>query len=208
MQSEPTRLAVLLSGGGRTLLNIHDRILDGALNAAIEVVISSRGDVAGVERSRARGLRTVVVERRAHDEAGFQVALTEAVGEVDLVCMAGFLSLWRIPQAMEGRVINIHPALLPDFGGKGMYGARVHEAVIAVGAVESGCTVHFCDNVYDHGPTILQRKVRVLPADSPDDLAARVFQQECIAYPEAIGLFCEGRIVLDDRQVKISKRST
>jgi folate-dependent phosphoribosylglycinamide formyltransferase PurN len=100
--------------------------------------------------------------------------------------MAGFLSLWRIPEAFLGRVINIHPALLPEFGGREMYGRRVHEAVLAAGKTVSGCTVHYCDNEYDHGPVILQRQVPVLPTDTADDLAARVFAEECIAYPEAI----------------------
>jgi folate-dependent phosphoribosylglycinamide formyltransferase PurN len=117
--------------------------------------------------------------------------------------MAGFLSLWRIPEDRFGWVINIHPALLPDFGGKGMYGHRVHEAVLAAGRTESGCTVHFCDNEYDHGPIILQRKVRIKPNDTADTLAARVFEQECVAYPEAVRLFCEDRIRLEGRRVTI-----
>jgi phosphoribosylglycinamide formyltransferase-1 len=100
--------------------------------------------------------------------------------------MAGFLSLWTIPPDLAGRVLNIHPALLPKFGGKGMHGHHVHEAVLAAHETESGCTVHYADNTYDTGPIILQRKVPVLPADTPDSLAARVFEQECLAYPEAI----------------------
>ena len=102
------------------------------------------------------------------------------------MCMAGFSCLWRIPPGFEGRVINIHPALLPDFGGRGYYGLRVHEAVLAAGCKTSGCTVHYCDNEYDHGPTILQRTVPVLSDDTPDTLADRVFREERIAYPEAI----------------------
>ena len=100
--------------------------------------------------------------------------------------MAGFSCLWRIPLGFEGRVINIHPAMLPEFGGRGYYGRRVHEAVLAAGRTTSGCTVHYCDNEYDHGATILQRTVPVLPDDTPDTLADRVFREECIAYPEAI----------------------
>ena len=120
--------------------------------------------------------------------------------------MAGFLSLWRIPEQHRSRVINIHPALLPEFGGWGMYGHRVHEAVLAAGKTESGCTVHFCDNEYDHGPIILQRKVPVMPNDSPADLGARVFEQECIAYPEVIQLFSENRIRLEGDRVTIQRR--
>jgi len=183
------------------LLNIHDGIEAGALHARIGVVVCSRPSAAGVERARARGLPTQVIERAGLNEAAFQRRLTEAVAGADLVCMAGFLSLWRIPQDYLGRVINIHPALLPDFGGPGMYGHRVHAAVIAACRTESGCTVHFCDNQYDHGPIILQRRVPVLTTDTPDTLAARVFEQECIAYPQVIELFCEDRIRLEGENV-------
>jgi folate-dependent phosphoribosylglycinamide formyltransferase PurN len=128
----------------------------------------------------------------------FHERISNTVESADLVCLAGFLFLWRIPEPFIGRVINIHPALLPEFGGKGMYGHHVHEAVLTAGRKESGCTVHFCDNQYDHGPIILQRRVPVLPGDTPDILAARVFEQECIAYPQAVQLIAEGRVRLED----------
>ena len=191
------RLAILISGGGRTLVNLQQLIDEGLLDAQIDVVISSRGDVAGVERARKLGLRTVVVERRGQTTELFSRRITEVVGEVDLVGMAGFLAFWRIPDEFLGRVINIHPALLPDFGGKGMYGHYVHEAVLAAGRTESGCTVHYCDNHYDHGPIIVQRKVPVLPEDTPDTLADRVFEQECLAYPEAIQMIADGQVRLE-----------
>jgi folate-dependent phosphoribosylglycinamide formyltransferase PurN len=108
------------------------------------------------------------------------------VAGADLVVMAGFLSFWRVPPEFDGRVINIHPALLPDFGGKGMYGSRVHEAVLRSGRTESGCTVHFCNNEYDGGPILIQRRVPVLTGDTVETLAGRVFEQECEALPEAI----------------------
>jgi formyltetrahydrofolate-dependent phosphoribosylglycinamide formyltransferase len=200
----PLRLAVLISGGGRTLLNLQRRIEDGSLRAVIATVVSSREDVAGVERSCEAGLPTLVIERRGLTSDAFQRELTHAVAGADLVCMAGFLSLWRIPDEFYGRVINIHPALLPEFGGAGMYGRRVHEAVLAAGKTISGCTVHFCDNQYDHGPIILQRTVPVLPDDTADTLAGRVFEQECIAYPEAIRLFADGRITLHAGAVRLS----
>jgi len=187
------RLAVLISGGGRSLLNLKRRIDEGRLSASIDVVVSSRGDVPGVERARAAGLPVVVVERKLLSPAEFQETITHAVAGVDLVVMAGFLSMWNIPHEFEGRVINIHPALLPDFGGKGMYGSRVHEAVLRSGRTESGCTVHYCDNRYDRGPIILQRKVPVLPGDTVDTLAARVFEQECKALPDAIQRIAEGQ---------------
>ena len=188
------KLAALISGGGRTVLNLHECIRNGTLDAEISVVISSRGDAKGVERARAAGLNTVVVERRMLDDDAFQKELSHAVGDPGLVCMAGFLSLWRIPESLAGKVINIHPALLPDFGGKGMFGRRVHEAVIKAGRVVSGCTVHFCDNEYDHGPIILQRQVALKPGETVDSLAARVFDEECVAYPEAIRMIDDGRV--------------
>jgi len=197
------QLAVLISGGGRSLMNLHDRIAQGTLAASIRIVVSSRGDAPGVARARAAGLPIVVVERKTLSPDIFQERITEAVRGADLICMAGFLSLWRIPEELHGRVINIHPALLPDFGGPGMYGERVHRAVLRAGRTESGCTVHFCDNEYDHGPIIIQRRVPVVPGDTPDTLAARVFEQECIALPEAIQLFAEGRIRLDGRTCTI-----
>lgn len=193
----------MISGGGRTVLNLQDHIESGELYARIDVVISSRGDAPGVLRARDHGLPTIVIERSAMSEDEFQRRLTEAVGDVDLVCLSGFLSLWRFPEAMYGRVINIHPALLPEFGGPGMYGRRVHEAVLAAGRTESGCTVHVCDDKYDHGPVILQRRVPVLENDTPETLAARVFEQECLAYPQAVGMFCDGRIQVSGRQVLI-----
>lgn len=201
--SRTLRIAAMISGGGRTVLNLQDHIESGEVDARIDVVVSSRADAPGVQRAQERGLSTVIVERGALPENEFHNRLTDAVGDVDLVCLAGFLSLWRFPAAMYGRVINIHPALLPEFGGPGMYGRRVHEAVLAAGRTESGCTVHVCDDQYDHGPVILQRRVPVLEDDTPETLAARVFEQECLAYPQAVGMFCDGRIQVSGRQVLI-----
>src|SRR5207245_10586693 len=121
----------------------------------------------------------------------------------DLVCLGGFLQLVRVPEDFLGRVMNIHPALIPAFCGKGFYGHRVHEAVLAYGAKVSGCTVHFADNVYDHGPIVLQRTVAVLEDDTADSLAARVFEQECEAYPAAVQLFSEGRLKIEGRRVRV-----
>jgi folate-dependent phosphoribosylglycinamide formyltransferase PurN len=120
-----------------------------------------------------------------------------------LVCLAGFLQLLPVPEDFAGRVMNIHPALIPAFCGQGFYGHHVHEAALAYGVKVSGCTVHFADNVFDHGPIILQRAVPVLDGDTAETLAARVFDQECEAYPEAIRLFAEGRLHIDGRSVRI-----
>ena len=121
----------------------------------------------------------------------------------ELVCLAGFLQLVQVPDDFRGRVMNIHPALIPAFCGKGFYGHHVHEAVLAYGAKVSGCTVHFVDNEYDHGPIILQRAVDVLDDDTSESLAARVFVEECEAYPEAIRLFAEEKLRIDGRRVRI-----
>ena len=202
------RLGVLISGGGRTLVNLYDRIADGSLPARIDVVVSTRSDAPGVIRARERHLPVTIIDPREYRNAdgGADVAfhgdVYEAVKAVDLVCMAGCLSLWRFPDSLAGRVINIHPALLPEFGGRGMFGLRVHEAVLAAGKTVSGCTVHICDNEYDHGPILLQRKVPVHPNDTPESLAQRVFEQECMAYPEAVQLFADGRVHFSGGQVE------
>jgi phosphoribosylglycinamide formyltransferase 1 len=190
------RLACLISGGGRTMSNLADRIADGSLPASIELVIASRAGAPGVERARMRGFDTHVVLRRdfASDQALHdRISGLLRVKEIDLVCLCGYLRWLRIEPDFRHRVINIHPALLPDFGGTGMYGERVHKAVLAAGHRVSGCTVHFVDDRYDHGPTILQRTCPVLPGDDAHALAARVFEQECIAYPEAIRMLAAQR---------------
>lgn len=193
VDSNPLRLGVLLSGGGRTLLNIHDQIEEGRLHAQITCVISSRPDAQGVKRADRLGLAVHVVSHKETPTPEFHARIGRLLRDahVDLVCLAGFCVLWQIPPDFTGKVLNVHPALLPDFGGQGFYGRKVHEAVLAAGKTISGCTVHFCDNQYDHGPILLQKEVPVLPKDTPDSLADRVFAQECIAYPEAIARFAE-----------------
>jgi len=192
------RIGVLLSGGGRTLVNIMEHINSGSLGAEIVVVIASR-QCKGIQRSKDAGLDVHLVPYKDYGEGRlgeYSQKITSLLdtAEVDLVVLAGFLSMWTIPQKYESRVINIHPALLPKFGGQGMFGHHVHEAVISAGETESGCTVHFVTNEYDEGPIILQRKVQVKSGDTPDDLAARVFEQECLALPEALQLFASGKL--------------
>lgn len=190
--SSRLNLAVLVSGSGRTLQNFIDEIAAGRLDARISIVVASAPRLGGIDRARDAGIPVAVVERKSHATVTeFGDAVTAAVelrGAPDLVLLAGFLHLWRFPARYEGRVLNIHPALLPDFGGKGMYGHRVHEAVLKAGAKESGCTVHVCDHEYDRGRILVQKRVKVLPGDTPEALAARVFEQECVAYPEAVRL--------------------
>jgi len=204
---KPVRLGVLISGGGTTLMNILDYIRKGKLNAEIAVVISSRSTVAGVEKARAAGLDVEIIRKRDFsdiDEFSRRIKDILVAANVDLVVQAGWLCLWKIPPCYENRVMNIHPALLPSFGGKGMWGHNVHEAVLAAGCKVSGCTVHFCTNEYDKGPIIVQRCCEVMDEDTPETLAARVFEQECIAYPQAIRLFQEGRLHVRDGKVVTS----
>ncbi|HJZ60025.1 MAG TPA: phosphoribosylglycinamide formyltransferase [Gemmataceae bacterium] len=215
----PIRLVALISGGGTTLQNLIDRIADGRLAAEIVGVVSSRADVFGVERAKKAGLPVVVVsranpgresggdsEKPPDSRPGFARRVWAAVRSFhpDLVCFAGWLHLVPIPEEFRHRVLNIHPALLPAFGGKGMYGHHVHEAVLASGAKVSGCTVHFADDTYDAGPILVQKCVPVKEGDDPDTLAARVFQAECEAYPEAIELIAAGRVSVQGRRVIIS----
>jgi formyltetrahydrofolate-dependent phosphoribosylglycinamide formyltransferase len=200
------RVAVLLSAGGTTLQNLLDRIADGRLRAEIGLVVSSRGDAYGLTRAERAGVPTAVVERKKFaSRADFSERIFDLCRQAraELVCLAGFLQLLHIPDDFQGRVLNIHPSLIPAFCGKGYYGHHVHEAALAYGVKVSGCTVHFADNVYDHGPIVLQRVVPVREDDTPDTLAARVFEQECEAYPEAIRLFAEGRLRIDGRRVRI-----
>ncbi|MBN2181849.1 MAG: phosphoribosylglycinamide formyltransferase [Sedimentisphaerales bacterium] len=205
-KTKPVRLGVLISGGGTTLMNILDYIEDGRLNASVPVVISSRSSVAGVERAKNAGLNVKIIRKKDFDDIDkFSKKIEKELSEakVDLVIQGGWLCLWKIPDRYENRVMNIHPALLPSFGGKGMWGHHVHEAVLKAGCKVSGCTVHFCTNEYDKGPIIVQRTCPVKEGDDPDTLAARVFEQECIAYPEAIRLFASGQLSVQDGIVKI-----
>lgn len=191
------RLAVLLSGSGRTLENLLDRIAAGRLTASVELVVSSRGDVRGVRLAEQAGIPVTVLPPAGRPLADWSDAIFAACREAnpDLVVMAGFLHLVEIPADFAGRVINIHPALLPAFGGKGFHGMHVHRAVIARGCTVSGCTVHLVDNEYDHGRILLQKTVPVLRDDTAESLAARVFAVECETLPEAINRIASGDLV-------------
>lgn len=203
----PVRLACLLSGGGTTMQNLADRIAAGSLRAQVVLAVASNDKAFGITRAEQMGVPCPVIRRKdfASTEA-FSAAVFQSVeaAGADLVCLCGFLSLLRIPEHWLGRVMNIHPGLLPAFGGQGMHGHHVHEAVIAHGAKLSGCTVHFADNTYDTGPILVQRSCAVLAGDTGEALAVRVFQEECAAYPEAITAWAEGRIRMDGRVAKVS----
>ena len=205
--ASPIQLTVLLSGSGTTLQNLIDEIAAGRLNATIPLVIASRPGLVGSDRAAKAGIANVVVNRKDFpDVAAFSREVFRHVdaARADLVCLAGWLCLLDLPERYAQRAMNIHPALLPSFGGKGMYGAKVHEAVIHHGCKVSGCTVHFLDNAYDTGPIILQRTCAVLDDDTPASLAHRVFEEEKLAYPEAIRLFQERRLRVDGRRVRVT----
>jgi len=202
--SRPIRLAVLLSGSGTTLQNFIDRIEAGQLAAEIGVVLASKAEAGGLVRARAAGIPAVAVARKQFADAhAFNDALhTElAAYEIDLVLLAGFLSAFEIRDRFRGRVMNIHPALIPAFCGHGFYGAHVHRAVIEAGVKVSGCTVHFADDEYDHGPIILQGTVPVLDDDTPESLAQRVHTIENELYPQAVALWAAGRLEVRGRRV-------
>jgi formyltetrahydrofolate-dependent phosphoribosylglycinamide formyltransferase len=176
------RLGILLSGSGRTLQNLLDRAADGRLCASIAGVVGDREEAFGLQRALDHGLDTRCI-REPSKTWSWLLEL-----DVDLVVLAGYLRLLPIVPEFHGRVLNIHPALLPEFGGRGMYGERVHAAVLAAGRKESGCTAHLCDDQYDHGRILMQARVPVLADDTPSSLAARVLRAEFELYPAAIAM--------------------
>ena len=206
MPESRLRIAVLLSGSGRTLQNLIDLRSAGQLAIDIRVVIASRQGLAGTTRAAAAGIPHHVVDRRSysdvHEFSRAVFAHCDAA-KVDLIVCAGWLCLLVIPPQYAGKIINIHPALLPNFGGKGMYGHKVHQAVLDHGCKISGCTVHFVDATYDTGPIILQRACPVLEDDTADLLAHRVFEEAKRALPDAIRLIQQGRVHLEGRRVRI-----
>ena len=204
--SNMLNLAILISGSGTTLQNLIDKINDKTLNANIQIVISSTPATYGVKRAEQNNIPVSIVQRKGFNNSEiFSNTIINKIEKysVDLIILAGFLHLFKIPDKYTGKAMNIHPGLIPSFCGKGYYGHHVHEAVIESGVKVSGCTVHFVDNEYDCGPIIIQRVVQVHEDDSPETLAQRVFKEECIAYPEAINLFAEGRLKIEERKVRI-----
>ena len=179
------KMAVLLSGSGRTLDNFHERIQAGSLKAQVQVVISNMADALGLEKARNYGYPAL--------HAVGNQAINEILADyaVDLVVLAGYLKLYQPPEALQQRVLNIHPSLIPAFCGPGFYGHYVHEAVKARGCTVSGCTVHFANEVYDEGPIVVQRCIAIQDEYTPDEIATRVFSEECEAFPQAINLVDE-----------------
>jgi len=202
----PIRLAVCVSGGGTTLQNLIDRSADGRLRAQIVRVVASRPKIGAIARAEAAGIPVALAVRGSGDLDGFSRSVFDPVRRsgADLVVLAGFLSLVKIPPDYRGKVLNVHPSLIPAFCGRGFHGATVHRSAIEAGVKVSGCTVHFADDTYDTGPIVLQRTVPVLDDDTPETLAARVFLAECEALPEAIALYAGGRLTTEGRRVRVA----
>lgn len=199
------RVAVLLSGSGTTLENLIEQQAKGQLDVEIAVVVSSKPSAFGLERARRHGIPAHAVDRLAYrDEPAFNNALHRILDQyqAELLVLAGFLSRLEL-RGYNGRTVNVHPALVPAFSGKGYYGERVHRAVLEAGVKLTGVTVHFCDEEYDTGPIILQEAVPVEPDDSVDSLAHRVQEKERELYPRAIQLIAQGRVQVEGRRVRI-----
>lgn len=208
-KDSPKRLAVLISGGGRTLKNFIDLAAEGQFPFEIALVISSSQQAGGLEHAQAAGITTSVVNRRdydSHDAFGAAIFSRCRHAEIDLVAMAGFLKFAPIPDDFAGRVVNIHPSLIPAFCGHGMYGERVHRAVLEYGAKITGVTIHYVDNEYDHGPIIWQQPVPVFDDDTPQSLADRVFQSELECYPSVLKMIASGMVSLEGRRVSVVRR--
>ena len=189
-------LALFASGGGSNAAAILDAIAGGRLPARAVLLVADRPGIGAIEKAEAAGVPVAVVRLADYaDEDAFAAALLDVLRAhgADFVALAGYLK--RIPPAVvaafDGRMVNVHPSLLPDFGGPGLYGRRVHEAVLASGATESGCTVHLVDEDYDTGAVLAQVRVPVMPGDTPDTLAARILNEEHKLYPEVLARLAE-----------------
>lgn len=202
------RLAVFASGGGSNFGAMLKAVDAGRLDAAPVLVVADRPGVGVIEKAEARAVPVAVLPPALFtSEDAFAEALLDALGQrgATHVALAGFLKKVpaRVVQAYKHRMLNVHPALLPAFGGKGYYGARVHQAVLDYGCRLSGATVHLVDTEYDTGPVVLQEAVPVLQDDTAHTLAARVLQVEHRLYPQALQLFAEGRVRVEGRRVFI-----
>ena len=204
------KIGVLVSGGGTNLQKLIDAQNAGEIDGGrIGVVIASRGDAYALTRAQQAGIETLVLARKDYpDVESYSQALVDALQGrgIGLVVLAGFLTITSecFVRAFENRIINVHPALLPAFGGKGYYGLHVHEAVLQRGVKVTGATVHFVNEVCDGGPIILQKAVDVLPGDTPETLQRRVMEQaEWLLLPQAVSMFCQGRLKVEEGRVAI-----
>jgi phosphoribosylglycinamide formyltransferase-1 len=205
---QKAKIGVLVSGGGTNLQSLIDAALQGQINGEIVLVISDKKDAYALERAKKHGIEALFLDKKAYsDRSAFASSIIDAFDKrnIDLIVMAGFMTVLHADMVnhYQGRIINIHPSLIPSFCGDGFYGDRVHKAVIEYGVKISGATVHFVDEVTDNGPIILQDVVSVEDTDTPETLAAKVLKIEHRLLPEAVGLFCEGRLMIEGRKVKI-----
>jgi len=206
MSGKKLKVAVLLSGTGRTLDNFHSEIEAERLHAEIVAVAASSTRAKGVEKAKQYGYPVFASDEKNQRELSRQINEFILPMDPDVIALAGFLKLYFVPEGFEGRVLNIHPALIPAFCGKGFYGMKVHRAVVDSGVKVTGCTVHFVSPVYDEGPIFLQECVPVRAGDTPEDVAARVFELECRLYPKALNLLADGRARLSGNKVWIEER--
>ena len=202
------KIAVFVSGGGSNFKAIHRQIIQGNILGKIVMVFSNNPNCGAIKFAEGNSIPIFIINAaqypNAHTRDEFLLE-TCLKAEIDLICLAGFMKMLpqNIVKHYEYRILNIHPGLLPEFGGKGFYGMRVHEAVINTGKRESGATVHFVDEIYDHGPIILQKKVEVMETDTPESLAARVLKLEHELFPEVVKAFCENKIIMENNKPKI-----
>jgi len=201
-------ISVFISGGGTTLKNLIDyRQANKSCPWGIVSVVSNKADAGGLAFAKEAGIATFVVDHREFDSiADFSSAIYDVVrpSAPDLLVMGGFLRRLVVASEFENRIVNIHPSLIPSFCGKGNYGSRVHQAVLDYGCKITGCTVHFVDDEYDHGPIVAQRSVPVVDGDDAQTLAARVFAAECELYPEVIDQIASGKVSVEGRVVRVT----
>ena len=202
------KIAVFVSGGGTNFIAIHRQIIQGNILGKIVMVFSNNPNCGAIKFAEENSIPIFIINvaryPNPHTRDKFLLK-TCLKAEIDLICLAGFMKMLpqNIVKHYEYKILNIHPGLLPEFGGKGFYGTRVHEAVINTGKRESGATVHFVDEIYDHGPIILQKKVEVMETDTPESLAARVLKLEHELFPEVVKAFCENKIIMENNKPKI-----
>ena len=202
------KIAVLVSGSGSNLQAIIDNIESGYLNCSVEAVISDKKDVYGIDRAKSKNIETYIFDRKQYGANISGEILKILEGNVDLIVLAGFLSILQgeLLSKFKNKIINIHPALIPAFCGGGMYGIKVHEKAIEYGVKVSGCTVHFVDEGTDSGPIIIQKVVDVYSTDTAIDLQLRVLAKEHIALSEAIKLISENAIKIVGRKVLATRK--
>ena len=202
------KIAVFVSGGGSNFKVIHHQIIQGNILGKIVMVFSNNPNCGAIKFAEENSIPIFIINAARYPNPNTRddsLLKTCLKAEIDLICLAGFMKMLpqNIVKQYEYRILNIHPGLLPEFGGKGFYGTRVHEAVINTGKRESGATVHFVDEIYDHGPIILQKKVEVMETDTPESLAERVLKLEHELFPEVVKAFCENKIIMENNKPKI-----